>query len=147
MQFSYSAFPSLSPEGLYQILQLRQRVFSVEQNCAYLDLDDLDQQSLHLCGREGLLLMAYLRLLPPGLKFSEASIGRVVTAPEARGKNVGRELLRQGLKIAQEKWPGPIRISAQAYLEKFYGEFGFRRAGENYLEDGIPHLEMLRAAP
>jgi ElaA protein len=141
------AFAELSPAELYAIVVLRERVFVVEQTCAYLDADGADPPSRHLWAEAGRaagapVIHAYLRLVPAGVKFAEASLGRIVTAPEARGTGLGRALIARGLAALG---PGPVRISAQAHLERFYGEFGFRRAGERYLEDGIPHIEMLRA--
>lgn len=138
-----SGFDALSPAQLYAILALRQRVFVVEQRCAYLDTDGVDSVSRHLWAEHGGAIVAYLRIVPAGVKFAELSIGRVITAPEVRGTGLGRELMRRGIAAAG---PVPIRIGAQAHLERFYGELGFRRASDVYDEDGIPHIEMLRAA-
>lgn len=145
-------FGELSIAELYAIIALRERVFVVEQTCAYQDADGVDPVALHLFatssatpgrgGPGGPAVDAYLRIVPAGAKFDEVSIGRVVTAPEARGTGLGRELVRRGLAAAGDV---AIRIGAQAHLEKFYAEFGFRRASEPYVEDGIPHIEMLRA--
>jgi ElaA protein len=134
-------FAELTPAELYAILALRQRVFVVEQNCVYLDTDGVDQVSRHLWAERGGVPAAYLRIVPAGVKFPEASIGRVITAPEARGEGLGRELMKRGLAAAGAV---PIRIGAQAYLEKFYGELGFVRVSDVYDEDGIPHILMLR---
>lgn len=134
-------FAELMPAELYAILALRQRVFVVEQNCVYLDADGVDPASRHLWAERGGALLAYLRIVPAGVKFPEASIGRVITAPEARGEGLGRELMKRGLAAAGAV---PIRIGAQAYLEKFYGELGFVRVSDVYDEDGIPHILMLR---
>jgi ElaA protein len=136
-------FDELTVAELYSILALRARVFVVEQDCAYLDPDGYDQASRHVWAvAEGGALHAYLRVVPAGMKFAEVSIGRVITAPEARGTGLGKELMRRGIAAAGA---GPIRIGAQAHLEKFYGELGFVRASEPYDEDGIPHIEMVRA--
>ena len=145
MEMRWSRFDDLTNQELYEILALRQRVFIVEQNCAYLDADGLDFQAWHLCcrGEDGKLL-AYLRILPEKTRFQEPSIGRVITAPEARGKALGKAIMIEACKmIAREFGGGSIRISAQAYLERFYTGLGFVRVGESYLEDGIPHFEML----
>lgn len=136
-------FDELSVHELYAILALRGRVFVVEQNCPYLDPDGCDQASRHVwASDEAGAIHAYLRIVPSGIKFGEVSIGRVITAPEARGTGLGKELMRRGIAACGA---GPIRIGAQAHLERFYGELGFVRASEPYDEDGIPHLEMVRA--
>jgi ElaA protein len=134
-------FAELTVSELYAIMQLRQRVFVVEQNCPYLDADGVDEQSRHLWAQRGDMIAAYLRIVPAGVKFAELSIGRVITAPEARGTGVGRELMKRGIAAAGAV---PIRIGAQAHLEKFYAELGFTRASDVYDEDGIPHIEMVR---
>jgi len=135
-------FSELSVAELYAILALRERVFVVEQSCAYLDADGLDPASRHLWAeRAGSGIHGYLRIVPAGAKYDEVSLGRIVTAPEARGSGLGRTLVRRGLDAVGDV---AVRIGAQAHLERFYGEFGFRRASEPYLEDGIPHIEMLR---
>lgn len=136
-------FADLAAGELYAILALRQRVFVVEQNCAYLDADGVDPASRHLWAEWGGELAAYLRIVPAGVKFPEVSLGRVITAPEARGTGLGRELMKRGIAAVGAV---PIRIGAQAHLEKFYGELGFVRASDVYDEDGIPHIEMVRPA-
>ena len=142
-------FADLTPHDLYAALRVRSEVFVVEQHCAFLDLDDADQEAWHLLGwveRGGTkALAAYLRLLQPGRRFTEASIGRVLTAAHFRRSGAGRELMREGVRKSVEIYPEHgIRIGAQRYLESFYAEFGFRPASEPYLEDGIAHIEMLR---
>jgi ElaA protein len=141
MRWHERAFDELGVAELYAILSLRERVFVVEQRCAYLDADGADPGSRHLWAEEAGAILAYLRVVPAGTKFAEVSIGRVITAPEARGRGLGRELMRRGLAITGA---APVRIGAQAHLERFYGELGFVRASENYDEDGIPHVEMIR---
>lgn len=137
------AFAELTVGELYSITVLRERVFVVEQNCVYLDADGADPQCRHLWAEdETRAIHAYCRLVPAGLKFPEASIGRVITAPEARGQGLGKELMERAIAALGAI---PIRIGAQAHLEKFYGELGFVRASAPYDEDGIPHIEMLRA--
>jgi ElaA protein len=144
--WTWQRFDQLGVDNLYDALQLRCRVFVLEQG-PYLDPDGVDRQSWHLLGRDAAgTLVAYLRVVDPGVNYDEPSIGRVIVAPEARGTGAGRVLMAEGLAGCQRHWPGrPIRISAQAHLERFYGTLGFVRVGDNYLEDGIPHVEMLRS--
>lgn len=140
------SWPALSGDEVYAILAARQDVFVVEQNCAYLDTDGWDQQAWHLWTSGGQQIAAYLRILPAGTKYAEPSLGRVLTARAQRRSGLGRELMREGIRRLEALCGAvPIRIGAQKYLERFYGELGFVRAGEDYDEDGIPHLEMLRA--
>jgi ElaA protein len=143
------SFGQLGNLELYEMLALRERVFIVEQKCPYPDCDGKDLDALHLLGRladpGSSKIVAYLRILKPGVRYAEASIGRVVVAPEFRRMNLGRALTTQGLgAIRNHLGPIAVRISAQAYLEKFYSEFGFVRVGGQYMEDWIPHVEMLR---
>lgn len=148
MQWAWLRFADLGVDGLYDALALRSRVFVVEQHCAYHDPDGLDRGSWHLLGRDDAgHLAAYVRVVDAGLKYEEPSIGRVVTAPEARGIGIGRALMAEAIRRCEGEWPRrAIRIGAQAHLERFYGEFGFVAVGEPYVEDDIPHLEMLRSA-
>lgn len=148
MDWRWCRFADLGVDDLYDALALRCRVFVLEQG-PYLDPDGLDRASWHLLGRDTQgVLQAVLRVVDPGAKYAEPSIGRVVTAPEVRGTGVGRRLVAEGVARCLQAWPGQgIRISAQAHLARFYGEFGFAGVGEPYLEDGIPHLEMLRSTP
>ena len=143
--WTWSRFAELGVDNLYDALALRCRVFVLEQG-PYLDPDGLDRRSWHLLGRDDAgALLAYLRVVDPGLKYDEPSIGRVITAPEVRGTGLGRQLFAEGVARCEAAWPGQgIRISAQAHLEPLYGSFGFDRVGANYLEDGIPHVEMLK---
>lgn len=139
-------FAELTPHQLYEILQLRQAVFVVEQNCPYLDADGCDQMSRHLCGHDGNGLVAYARLVPAGTKHAEPSIGRVIIVERARGTGVGKALMRLAVARMAELFPGvPIVLGAQAHLQKFYAEFGFVVFGEPYDEDGIPHIDMRRS--
>jgi len=143
-------FEALGAAELYRVLQLRAEVFVVEQACAFQDLDGRDAQALHLLGEAELdtdppRLLAYARLLPAGTAFTEASIGRVVTAPATRGTGMGHVLMREAIATLQRRWGvQPIRIGAQAHLQAFYGQHGFLPCGEHYLEDGIDHIEMIR---
>jgi ElaA protein len=147
LRWTWLRFADLGVDRLHDLLALRCRVFILEQG-AYLDPDGLDRQAWHLLGvDEAGVLVAYLRVVDPGLKFIEPSIGRVITAPERRGTGLGRRLMREGVQRCLNAWPGRgIRISAQVHLAGFYGEFGFEPVGSPYLEDDIPHLEMARAA-
>jgi ElaA protein len=146
MQWSWSRFADLGVDNLYDALQLRCRVFVLEQG-PYLDPDGVDRQSWHLLGRDTAgALMGYLRVVDPGIKYDEPSIGRVITAPEVRGTGSGRLLMAEGVAGCERLWPGRgVRISAQAHLERFYNDFGFLRVGANYEEDNIPHVQMLRS--
>ena len=145
IRWQWTRFEGLTLQGLYEVLALRQRVFVLEQG-PYLDADGIDQHCWHLLGRNdaGELLL-YLRLVDPGLKYEEPSIGRVVIDKSLRGTGLGRVMMAEAIKRCAEAWPGRAnRISAQAHLAKFYSEFGYRLVGEPYLEDNIPHQEMLR---
>ena len=137
-------FDELSASELYSIMQLRNEVFVVEQNCVYQDADDKDQPSLHLCGWDGAKLVAYTRILPAGIAFTEVSIGRVVTSPAYRGTGAGRLLMQESIKLAFSLFNcNKIKIGAQVYLTQFYQSLGFTVCGPEYLEDGIPHIEMI----
>lgn len=142
----WRSFPELTADELYDIFVLRQTVFVVEQNCAYLDADGWDRKSRHLYARDTSgLMVAYLRLLEPGMKYAEPSIGRVITHPSVRRTGLGRELMTEGLRGADRYYPGAsIRIGAQSWAESFYRSLGFESTGHEYMEDDIPHLEMLR---
>ncbi len=137
-------FSALTTTQLYDLLALRQLVFVVEQTCPYLDADGLDQEALHLLGRQDGRLVAYARILGPDATRDQPRIGRVVTHPDVRGQGVGRPLMREAMKIAWQVHgtERPIHISAQAHLEDFYGSLGFVTSGPGYLEDDIPHLPM-----
>jgi ElaA protein len=143
-QWQTCDFAGLSTPELYAALRLRQQVFVLEQHCAYLDLDNLDQDAIHmLCWQDGLLL-AYQRCLAPGANFSESALGRIVVSAPARGRDLGRELVRRGIKHNLERWPRhDIRINAQAYLQAFYAQLGFVAQGEVFDEDDIPHIQMV----
>ena len=139
-------FKDLSVYELYAIIQLRNEVFVVEQNCVFQDADDKDQASWHLMGLMNGVLVAYARLIPEGVAFAECSIGRVITSPSYRGKGTGRVLVLKAIEECRSLFNDiPIRIGAQLYLEKFYGSLGFLTSGEIYLEDGIQHVEMVRS--
>lgn len=147
LAWSWKRFEALSLDELYDALALRCRVFVLEQG-AYLDPDGLDRVSWHLLGHDGTgALQAYLRVVDPGARFAEPSMGRVITSPEVRGTGAGRLLVAEGVRRIDETWPClDNRISAQAHLAEFYGSFGYKTQGDAYLEDGIPHVEMVRAS-
>jgi ElaA protein len=143
MEFSLKSFETLTPNELYQILTLRSEVFVVEQQCVFLDMDQKDQKSEHLMLWDEKNLVAYCRILPAGISYTEPSIGRVVSSPKYRGTGAGRLLMQQAIKIARQRYGNqPIRIGAQLYLKKFYASLGFEVQGDTYLEDGIEHVEM-----
>ena len=140
-------FRDLNTTELYQILQLRNEVFIVEQNCPFQDLDDKDFKCYHLMGFDTVSqkIMAYTRIVPAGVSYEEASIGRVVSSPLARGGGFGKQLMKKSIELLEELYGGvPIRIGAQLYLKKYYESFGFQQDSEVYLEDGIEHIIMIR---
>jgi ElaA protein len=148
-EWQCSSFDELSNHELYAVLAARQDVFILEQQCFYADFDGLDLQAHHVLAWVSIdgkrQLGAYLRVLAPGVKYTEMSLGRVLTTKAARGGGIGRELLAQGIAHAERLHPGHrIRIGAQRYLERFYQGFGFQTITEPYDEDGIMHVDMLR---
>lgn len=147
LDWTLAAWHQLNTQQLHDLLQLRSKVFVVEQNCVFQDIDGADPQALHLLGSRGGPLLAYARCFPPGIKFAEASIGRVVTSPAARGASLGHVLMDKAVAAVRQQWGAqPIRIGAQAHLMGFYRQHGFAVDGQPYVEDGIDHLEMLRPA-
>src|SRR5688572_20167744 len=145
IQWVLKKFDDLSPHELYAILQLRNEVFVVEQNCVFQDADGKDACSWHLMGFDGDLLAAYTRLVPAGAIYEQPSIGRVVTSPKARGKGSGKELMTTSINKLYELFGvHPIKIGAQLYLKKFYQSLGFEQVSDIYLEDGIEHIYMIR---
>ena len=149
--WQWKRFAKLKPAELYALLAARAAVFVVEQQCAFQDLDSADEHAWHLLGwatvNQAPTLAAYLRLIDPGRKYAEPSIGRVLTTGPFRGTGLGREAMREGLARAAALYPGrPVRIGAQQRLERFYVELGFRTVSAPYDEDGIAHVEMLRPA-
>ncbi|WP_255155705.1 GNAT family N-acetyltransferase [Ferruginibacter sp. HRS2-29] len=144
INWQLKSFEELTNLELYKLLKARSEVFVVEQNCVYLDTDSKDIASYHLCGWVGDELAAYVRILPAGLAFEEVSIGRVLTHPSFRSKGMGKSLMKEAIAQTEALYGKvPVRIGAQLYLEKFYTELGFRQVSEQYLEDDIPHIEML----
>jgi ElaA protein len=145
MNWILKHFVDLSPKELYSILQLRNEVFIVEQNCPYQDLDNKDLKSWHLMGMQEGKLLAYSRLLAPGISYSESSIGRIVSSPSARKTGMGKRLMEESIAQIKNLFKtDTICIGAQLYLKKFYESFGFIQDGDKYLEDNIPHIMMLR---
>ncbi|MES2847811.1 MAG: GNAT family N-acetyltransferase [Bacteroidota bacterium] len=143
LRWEYKSFDELTTVELYAILQLRNEVFSVEQNCVSQDADDKDQPAFHFCGWDKNKLAAYCRILPKGISYDHPSIGRVVTSPQYRKGGYGREMMQLAVTKTIEQFNDPvIIISAQSYLKKFYGSIGFAQVSDEYLEDGIPHIKM-----
>lgn len=143
--FTLKSFNDLTPAELYSILRLRNAVFVVEQNCVFQDADNKDQGSHHLMYWKNHELIAYCRLLHPGLMYEEMSIGRVVSSPGYRGISAGKQLIAEAIDCCHQLFgKGPIRIGAQCYLINFYASFGFKIEGAVYLEDGIEHVEMVK---
>lgn len=138
-------FTDLTVGELYEILRLRAEIFVVEQDCVYQDLDGKDRRSMHLFLEEDGEVIAYLRIIPEGISYEEPSIGRFVVKESERKNGIGREAMVKAIAyIAYEYKSARVRISGQAYLRKFYESLGFNVVGESYLEDGIPHFEMLK---
>ncbi|WP_179009438.1 GNAT family N-acetyltransferase [Winogradskyella forsetii] len=138
-------FQELTTQKLYDLLQLRSEVFVVEQNCVYQDIDGKDQNALHILGYSGQKLVAYTRLFKPGDYFEKASIGRVVVRSNERKFKHGNTIMEASIDAIKTHYnETEIKISAQCYLKKFYNNLGFVEEGEAYLEDGIPHISMLR---
>jgi len=146
IRWECKSFDNFTAYELYRILQLRIEVFAVEQNVVYQDCDDKDFESYHLTGNANGLLLAYSRIIPPGIAYPDAaSIGRVVTSPQARGKSIGKQLFEKSLQELFGLFGNiPVIISAQLYLVKFYENFAFITIGNSYIEDSIPHIKMIR---
>lgn len=145
IQWLLKKFEELTPYQLYAILQLRNEVFVVEQNCVFQDADDKDQNAFHFMGFINDKLVAYTRLVPPGEVYEQASIGRVITSPSVRRTGAGKELMRKSIDAIYKLFGvQPIKIGAQLYLKKFYQSFGFEQVSEVYLEDGIEHIYMIK---
>ncbi|RXK83016.1 GNAT family N-acetyltransferase [Filimonas effusa] len=137
-------FKDLAPHEIYAFMRLRSEVFVVEQSCIYLDADNIDQYCYHLLLRDGTEIAAYARLVPPGVSYTETSIGRIVTNPAYRGQGNGKQLINIALEECSRLFGvGPVKIGAQLYLKEFYKAFGFVPVSEVYDEDGIEHIKML----
>jgi ElaA protein len=144
-QFTTLSFQAFTPQQLYAYLQLRSEVFVVEQNCVYQDLDNLDQESLHLLVYDAHLLVACARIVAANEKYPNISIGRVIVAATHRKQDLGHALMRQCIKVIEERFgTQKIVLSAQAHLQNFYKKHNFAPQGAIYLEDGIPHIHMER---
>lgn len=141
METLYKSFEELNSQQLEDVFRLRQRVFIIEQECFYEDIDGEDAKAKHLLFYKSGKLAAYLRIFPIGIKYkNEANLGRIVVEPEFRGTGVGAELIKKGISLCERK---PIRIEAQAALKEYYNKFGFKEEGEVYVVDGIDHLQMV----
>ncbi|MDC3113639.1 GNAT family N-acetyltransferase [Gammaproteobacteria bacterium] len=139
----WKEFNELSLDDLYAILNLRQKVFVLEQDCPYIDADYSDQDAFHLLGYKDNDLIAYLRAFKPGIKYEGSSLGRIVTEINSRGLGVGKKIIKEGVKFLKKEYPdNEIIISAQHRLEDFYIDLGFTSRGEVYLEDDIDHIQM-----
>lgn len=137
-------FRDLTLVELYAIMQLRIEVFIVEQNCIFQDADDKDQQSYHMMAWINQKLIGYTRLIPPGVSYTEASIGRVATFPKMRKAGIGRKIMEKSIDMIYSLWnKQPVRIGAQLYLKKFYESFGFQQSSDIYIEDNIEHIQMI----
>ncbi len=138
-------FSQLSTKQLYDILQLRSEVFVVEQNCVYQDLDGKDLNALHILGYKNKKVVAYTRAFKPNDYFENASIGRVVVSKDQRKHNYGNDIMKASIKAIEEHFDETkIILSAQTYLKHFYNSLGFKETGKEYLEDGIPHIKMIK---
>lgn len=147
MDWMTKSFNALTTSELYEILKARVDVFVVEQKCAYPEIDGHDEASLHLLGIENGELTAYARLVPAGEKYEQASIGRVLVLPAKRNTGLGRQLVAQAISKIEDNWGvNEIRLQAQSHLKDFYGSFGFKPISDEYDDDGIPHIDMLRSS-
>ena len=144
MKITTYTYQQLSKEKLYQIIRLRLEVFVLEQNCIYQDLDNKDQKAIHLVGEEEGKVIAYTRLFKKGDYFENASIGRVIVKKESRKKDYGKIIMQKSIEELKNEYNEEnIEISAQKYLIKFYDDLGFKKIGEEYLKDNIPHIKMV----
>lgn len=145
LDISVKTFNQLTLDELYYVLQLRSEVFVVEQDCVYQDVDGKDQNALHIIGKNNNIIIAYTRIFKPGDYFKEASIGRVVVSENMRYLKYGNQIMVASINTIETSFKtSKIKLSAQKYLEKFYTSLGFKTIGESYLEDGIPHIAMIK---
>lgn len=143
LEFIVKPFDALTTKELYSILHVRAEVFVLEQTCFYSDLDNKDDVAIHVFNKDERGIPAYLRIFPPGIDHKLAVIGRVLTRMDMRGTGLGRKIVAFAIDYIRKNMPSAgIKISAQSHLKRFYGELGFVSVGEDYLEDGIPHIEM-----
>ena len=145
LQLETKTFQELTISELYQILQLRSEVFVVEQDCVYQDIDGKDEKALHILGKKEGKIVAYTRCFAPKIYFEEAAIGRVVVKETERKFGYGHQILKASVEEIQQRYQTTtIKLSAQQYLTHFYETHNFKQIGEGYLEDGIPHIAMLK---
>ena len=145
VQWNNKSWEKLTKEEIEEIFIIRSKVFVVEQNCVYQDIDNNDQKAIHVFGKNNNKIIAYSRAFNEGKFFKEASFGRALVDKKFRGKGIGTQLINETIRIMKEKWPNKkIKISAQAHLSKLYQKHGFKPKGEEYLEDGIPHVAMYK---
>lgn len=146
MVWHLKTFEQLTNTELYNILKLRSEIFVVEQNCIFQDIDDKDQRAFHFFTQHEQEILAYTRFFKPGDCYQEASIGRVMVNKTARNTGLGYKLMHESIKQIQKHFgKTPIKIGAQLYLKSFYQNLGFKQISDTYLEDGIPHIYMLKA--
>ncbi|MBO8157272.1 MAG: GNAT family N-acetyltransferase [Bacillaceae bacterium] len=144
MEWTLKSYDELTKDELYAILKERVDVFVVEQTCPYPEIDGYDEQSLHLYVEDNGNIAAYCRILPGGTMYEEASIGRVLVKKEYRGSGLAREMMEKAMEIVKNEWnENKVKLHAQEYLKEFYGSFGFEPVTDVYLEDGIPHVDMI----
>ncbi|TCP96216.1 ElaA protein [Cricetibacter osteomyelitidis] len=144
MKLQQKTFQNLTALELYKILQLRSAVFVVEQNCVYQDIDNKDLSATHLWLQHDDNIAAYVRLLPAGVSYKNAAIGRVIVAEKYRRQGLAERIMQEAIAVIEQQWQQDcIQLQAQTYLQKFYTELGFLPASEPYLEDGIPHIDMM----
>jgi len=145
--FEVKSYTDLTRDELYTMLQLRSEVFVVEQDCVYQDIDGKDDLALHVLGYKDKKLVAYTRIFPPKMYFEKASIGRVVVRASERKFKYGYDLMKKSIEAIEKAYnTTTIKISAQTYLKSFYNNLGFKEIGDGYLEDGIPHIGMIRTS-
>jgi ElaA protein len=145
LDIAVKRFSELSLQELYGILQLRSEIFVVEQDCIYQDMDGKDKKALHVLGKKKGEVVAYTRIFKPGDYFKDSSIGRVAVHKNEREYGYGKKIMQASITAVEEYFnTSKVRISAQTYLLKFYGDLGFQAIGETYLEDGIPHIQMVK---
>lgn len=145
LEITIKTFQELTTKELYDLIQLRVDVFCVEQNCVYQDLDGKDEKAIHIIGKKNNKIIAYTRVFKPGDYFKESSIGRVVVRKDERQHKYGYDIMKASIQAVKDYFSETtIKISAQTYLRKFYNNLGFKEIGEEYLEDGIPHIAMVK---
>jgi len=145
MRIEVKTFQELTTEELYDLLQLRSEVFVVEQDCVYQDIDGKDRKAIHVLGFYNGQLAAYTRCFKPGIYFDEAAIGRIVVDKRFRDKGLGHQIVKASIEVIHDRYKTAlIKLSAQTYLVDFYNSHGFEITGEEYLEDGIPHIAMIK---